>query len=66
MLRLIMKYYREAIGALDNGVDFFDITEIPVLEKIGRAKYIEEKIWKNTIILRQSYASMTDLVADGV
>ncbi len=37
MLRLIMKYYREAIGALDNGVDFFDITEIPVLEKIGRA-----------------------------
>ena len=42
MLRLIMSYYREAIGALDSGVDFFDITAVPAIEKIGRAKYIHE------------------------
>ncbi|MEX1376937.1 MAG: V-type ATP synthase subunit A [Eubacteriales bacterium] len=66
MLKLIMSYYREAIGALDSGVDFFDITSIPVLEKIGRAKYIEEdKMEKYDTIETELRNQLTDLVADG-
>ena len=66
MLKLIMNYYHEAIGALDSGVDFFDITSIPVLEKIGRAKYIEEeKINDFDAIETELRNQLTDLVADG-
>lgn len=42
MLRLIISYYEQGKDALDKGVDIEDLIEIPVREKIGRAKYIEE------------------------
>jgi len=66
MLRLIMSYYREAIGALDSGVDFFDITAVPAIEKIGRAKYIlEDNLSEYDIIETELRNQLTDLVADG-
>lgn len=43
MMRLIIDFYSLGNGAIDEGVDIEDIVEIPVREKIGRAKYIEEK-----------------------
>ena len=43
MMRLIIDFYSLGNGAIDEGVDIEDIIEIPVREKIGRAKYIEEK-----------------------
>ncbi len=43
MMRLIIDFYRLANEAISENVDIEDIIEIPVREKIGRAKYIEEK-----------------------
>lgn len=43
MMNLILEYNRKGQEALNEGVDIEDIIEMPVREKIGRAKYIEEK-----------------------
>lgn len=43
MMNLILEYYRKGTDALAENVDIEDIIELPVREKIGRAKYIEEK-----------------------
>lgn len=43
MMRLIIDFYRLSNEAISENVDIEDIIEIPVREKIGRAKYIEEK-----------------------
>lgn len=43
MMRLIINFYMLGNNALNEGVDIEDIVEIEVREKIGRAKYIEEK-----------------------
>lgn len=42
MLKLILSYYYMAQEAVKKGVDLKDLFDIPVREKIGRAKYIEE------------------------
>ncbi len=42
MLALILKFYKEAGKAIDAGVSINIITKIPVIERIGRAKYVEE------------------------
>ena len=42
MLRLIINFYELGQEALLKNVDIEDLIEIPVREKIGRAKYIEE------------------------
>ena len=43
MMKLIIGYYQRCRDAINDGVDIEDLLEIPVREKIGRAKYIEEK-----------------------
>lgn len=43
MMNLILEYYRKGTDALAENVDIEDIIELQVREKIGRAKYIEEK-----------------------
>jgi len=43
LLTLILKYYNDGIQALSDGADFKALSELPVKEKIGRYKYIEEK-----------------------
>lgn len=43
MLKLIMDYYRRGRQALDAGVALNAILELPVRERIGRAKYIKEQ-----------------------
>lgn len=43
LLKLILKYYDDGIKALQDGADFKSLSELPVREKIGRFKYVEEK-----------------------
>ena len=43
MLKLINNFYNYGLNALRENVDIEDIIELPVREKIGRAKYIDEK-----------------------
>ncbi len=43
MLKLIYDFFRLANEALKNDVEYEDIINISVREKIGRAKYVEEK-----------------------
>lgn len=43
LLTLILKYYYKGLDALNEGADFKALSELPVREKIGRYKYIEEK-----------------------
>ncbi len=43
ILKLIYDFHRLAGEALDNSAEFADIINLPVREKIGRAKYVPEK-----------------------
>ncbi|MCH5153877.1 MAG: V-type ATP synthase subunit A [Clostridiales bacterium] len=43
MLKLIVDFYYGARRALDRGVDINDILNLSCRERIGRAKYVEEK-----------------------
>ncbi len=43
MMRLILKYYDEAVSVLDKNGDIEKISSLAVREAIGRFKYIEEK-----------------------
>ena len=43
MMKLILSYYDNAKAAVDGGADIERIVSVPVREKIGRFKYIEEK-----------------------
>ena len=42
MISTILKFYDEALRALDNGVYIGEIEEMPIREKISRMKYIHE------------------------
>ena len=42
MLSLILKFYEEAGKAIADGVSINKITKLAVIERIGRAKYVEE------------------------
>ena len=43
MLKLIMDYYHLSLQALDQGAELSSLTNLPVRERIGRAKYIPEE-----------------------
>ena len=42
LIRLIMEFYRQGREALETGADIDRLIALPVRERIGRAKYIEE------------------------
>ena len=42
MLKLILTFYKEAGEAIKQGVSIQKITKLDVIERIGRAKYVEE------------------------
>ena len=42
MLDLVLKFYRESLRALDNKVYLSELLDLPVRERIARAKYTEE------------------------
>ena len=43
MMKLILGFNDEALDALAKGADIEEVAELPVREKIGRFKYVEEK-----------------------
>ncbi|MDF2676899.1 MAG: V-type synthase subunit, partial [Bacillota bacterium] len=43
LLKLLLQYYYKAMDAIKAGADFKKLTDLPVREKIGRYKYIEEQ-----------------------
>lgn len=66
MLKLIIEYNRLANDALEKNVDIEDILEIPVKDKIGRAKYIPEtELSKFDDILAELKKEIADLSGEG-
>jgi V/A-type H+-transporting ATPase subunit A len=49
MLKLIMEFYYRGKKALENGVDIKDLFNLPVRERIGRAKYVGEQNVNETL-----------------
>ena len=43
MMRAILEFYDIASDALEKGADIEKIVSLPIREKIGRFKYVEEK-----------------------
>lgn len=67
MMKLIVDSYKQSLAALEKNVDLEDLLEIPVKEKIGRAKYIPEKEIKTFDELDAEYKKeISDLVNKGV
>lgn len=67
MMKLIVDTYKQSLAALEKSVDFEDLLELPVKEKIGRAKYIPEKEIKTFDELDAEYKKeISDLVNKGV
>ncbi len=66
MMKLIMEFDRLAKEALDKNVDIEDILELPVREKIGRAKYIPEtEMSEFDALLKEINASVLALTENG-
>lgn len=67
MMKLIVDSYKQSLAALEKNVDLEDLLEIPVKEKIGRAKYIPEKEIKTFDELDAEYKKeISDIVNKGV
>jgi V/A-type H+-transporting ATPase subunit A len=61
MLKLILDYYHRAQEAVAKGVALKDIFELPVREKIGRAKYVpRDSIDREYGIIQQELSSQMD------
>jgi V/A-type H+-transporting ATPase subunit A len=61
MLKLILDYYHMAQDAVRKGVDLKSIFEIPVREKIGRAKYVpQDQIDKEYDIIEKELSDQMD------
>ena len=43
MMKLVLTFYDKAVDALNKGADIDKLVDLPVREKIGRIKYVEEK-----------------------
>lgn len=43
MMKLVLTFYDKAVDALNKGADINKIVDLPVREKIGRIKYVQEK-----------------------
>ena len=67
MMELILGWYHLGLDALDNGIEVEDWLELPVKEKIGRAKYIHEaELSKFEDITRELKQQAIDLANEGV
>ena len=67
MMKLIVDSYKQSLAALEKNVDLEDLLELPVKEKIGRAKYIPEKEIKTFDELDAEHKKeISDLVNKGV
>lgn len=66
MLRLILEFHKLGQRALDSGAEFSQITDLPVRERIGRAKYTpEEEIQDLDEIMKELREQMSSLITEG-
>ena len=66
MLKLVIEFYHLGQRALDNGAEFSQIINLPVRERIGRAKYVpEEQLDVLDEIMKQLRDEMSSLVSEG-
>ena len=67
MLELILHYYHKAGSAIEQGVSINKLILIPVIEKIGRAKYIRERYVTKEYdeILAEIDAQIDELIKEG-
>lgn len=66
MLHLIIESYKQGLSALDKDVDMQDVLAIPVREKIGRSKYIEESnLGQFDEIEKELKSQITNLINEG-
>jgi V/A-type H+-transporting ATPase subunit A len=54
MLKTILHFHKEALSAINAGVETSQISKLPVREDIARAKYIPEKEMAKIIAIRQT------------
>ena len=66
MLDIVLKFYDEGLRGLDNGIYLKEITEMPVRERIARAKYLpENELDKIDIIEKDLAAEIDNLISKG-
>ncbi len=66
MLDIVLKFYDEGLRGLDNGIYLKEITEMPVRERIARAKYLpENELDKIDIIEKDLAAEIDSLISKG-
>ncbi|NLY86311.1 MAG: V-type ATP synthase subunit A [Tissierellia bacterium] len=66
MLKMVLAFYDEGKRALDNGVYLKEILDLPVREKIARAKFIgEDRVSEIESIIEELKASIDELVSKG-
>ena len=66
MLSVILKFHSEGMRAIEECVDIDDLLSLPVRERIGRMKYIEEsKINEIEDISKQIKAEVNELISKG-
>ena len=68
LLKLIMEFYHRSDEAIASGADFNKLVELPVRERIGRFKYVEEKDIEEAYdaIDEEMISSLADLTAKEV
>ncbi|MFO7154190.1 MAG: V-type ATP synthase subunit A [Caldicoprobacter oshimai] len=66
MLKLIIEFYHLGQKALDAGAEFSQVINLPVRERIGRAKYIPEgQLEQLDEILKELREQMSSLMSEG-
>ncbi|MDN5276098.1 MAG: V/A-type H+/Na+-transporting ATPase subunit [Clostridiales bacterium] len=66
MLKLIIEFYHLGQKALDAGAEFSQVVNLPVRERIGRAKYISEgQLEQLDEILKELREQMSSLMSEG-
>ncbi|MCG1012305.1 ATP synthase subunit A [Tepidanaerobacter sp. GT38] len=65
MLKLILMFYEEAQKAIDKGVVFSEIENLPVRERIARAKYLDEKDIKVFDEIEQELKQQVEKLMEG-
>ena len=66
MLKMVLSYYDEGLRALNNGVYLNELMNLPVRERIARAKYLsEEKLSDIEVIIADVGKAMDELISKG-
>lgn len=66
MLDIVLKFYDEGLRGLDNGVYLKEVIDMPVREKIARAKYLpENELDKINEIAKELIAEIENLISKG-